>query len=45
MLQLGEELGEDEEGNVPVAPVGGVGGDGGNVRVASLLHHIVHPVG
>ena len=43
MLQLREQLGQDEEGNVSVAPVGGMGGDSRDVRVASLLHHIIHP--
>jgi hypothetical protein len=43
MLQLREQLGQDEKGNVSVAPVGGMGGDSRDVGVTSLLHHIIHP--
>ena len=45
VLQLGEHLGQDKEGDVLVGPVGGVGGDGGHVGVASLSNAVVHPVG
>ena len=45
MLQLREHLGQDEEGDVFVGPVGGVGCDGCHVSVARLLNTVVHAVG
>ena len=35
VLQLGEHLGQDKEGDVLVGPVGGVGGDGGSLRTSA----------